>query len=88
MFYGTKGWQCEDYDFDEVIDAALDIDFEYKGHEYTINPCRVPRKVLIIKIPENEVIKIFGCKDDFYTGKLFGRSMKEIIDDSVITWIS
>ena len=39
MFDGTKGWHCEDYDFDEVIDAALDIDFEYEGHEYTINPC-------------------------------------------------
>lgn len=31
MFDGTKGWHCEDYDFDEVIDSALDIDFEYGG---------------------------------------------------------
>lgn len=42
MFDGTKGWHCEDYDFDEVIDAALNIDFEYEGHEYTINPCCIP----------------------------------------------
>lgn len=88
MFDGTKGWQCEDYDFDEVIDAALDIDFEYEGHEYTINPCCIPGKVLIIRIPENEIIKTFESKEDFYTGKLFGKSMKEIIDDSVISWIS
>lgn len=53
MFDGTKGWHCEDYDFDEVIDAALNIDFKYEGHEYTINPCCIPGKVLIISIPEN-----------------------------------
>lgn len=71
-----------------MIDAALDIDFEYEGHEYTINSCCIPGKVLIIRIPENEIIKSFESKEDFYTGNLFGKSMKEIIDDSVITWIS
>lgn len=81
-----KGWKegTRNFDFQDAWDCACDIYLEYNGHEYRI--CLEEGECAFD--PETgEILRRYESKEDFYSSTLFGRPIKEVIDDSYITWI-
>lgn len=81
-----KGWidGTQNFDFQDAWDCACDIYIEYNGREYRIclEECRCAFD------PETgEVLRKYESKEDFYSSTLFGRPIKEVIDDSYLLWI-
>lgn len=83
-----KGWKdgTQNFDFQDAWDCSCDIHIEYNGHEYRIwlesdgEECAFD--------PETrEVLRRYESKEDFYNSTLFGRPIKEVIDDSYLLWI-
>ena len=81
-----KGWKdgTRNFDFQDAWDCACDIYLEYNGHEYRI--C-LEEGEKAFDPKTGEVLRYYESKEDFYSSTLFGRPIKEIIDDSYITWI-
>ena len=81
-----KGWKdgTRNFDFQDAWDCACDIYLEYNGHEYRI--C-LEEDEKAFDPETGEVLRRYESKEDFYSSTLFGRPIKEVIDDSYITWI-
>lgn len=81
-----KGWidGTRNFDFQDAWDCACDIYIEYNGHEYRIclEECRAA-----FDPATGEMLRRYESKEDFYSSALFGRPIKEVIDDSYVTWI-
>lgn len=81
-----KGWKDgeQNWDFEDAWDCSCDIYIEYNGHEYRIclEECRCAFD------PETgDVLRRYESKEDFYNSTLFGRPIKEVIDDSYLLWL-
>lgn len=74
------GWQCVDYDFDEIYDAHICFHFNYEGKKYWCCTDQHPTETRIYEMPDYKLVKTFYGKEDFYNGELFGRPFKEIVD--------
>ena len=83
----VKGWQdgTQNWDFEDTWDVHNDIFFEYKGHEYRI--CLEGDNNLYDVEDGYKVLRHFESKEDFYSSTIFGRPIKEVIDDSYLTWL-
>lgn len=82
-----KGWKdgTRNFDFQDAWDCACDIYLEYNGHEYRIS---LEEDANAYDMEDNyKVLRHYESKEDFYSSTLFGRPIKEVIDDSYITWI-
>lgn len=81
-----KGWTdgVQNFDFLDAWDCACDIYIKYNGHEYRIclEECRNA-----FDTETGEVLRHYESKEDFYSSTLFGRPIKEVIDDSYLLWI-
>lgn len=79
-----KGWKDGDYywDYDEAWDFACDIFLEYNGHNYRIS---LEEDKCVYDLEDGDkVIKRYESKEEFYNSMLFGRPIKEVIDNSYI----
>ena len=74
-----KGWHFTDYEFDELYDAYLTVVFEYKGKEYRLS-CEGDQALYDVETMEK--LWHFTNKEEFYSGIIFGRPIKDVIDDS------
>ena len=82
-----KGWidGTRNFDFQDAWDSACDIYFEYNGHEYRIS---LEEDANAYDMEDNhKVLRHYESKEDFYSSTLFGRPIKEVIDDSYLLWI-
>ena len=81
-----KGWKDgEQYcDFQDAWDFACDIYIEYNGREIRI--CREEGE-RAFDPATGEVFRHYESKEDFYSSTLFGRPIKDVIDDSYLLWI-
>ena len=83
----NKGWKDgeQNWDFDEAWDFHCDIFFEYNGREYRI--CLEGDNNLYDIEDGYKVLRHFESKEDFYSSTIFGRPIKEVIDESYLTWL-
>lgn len=81
-----KGWKdgTQNYDFIEAYECNADIYIIYQGREYKI--CLEDDKNTY-DVETKEVIRHYESEEDFYSSSLFGRPIKDVIDDSYVTWV-
>lgn len=94
-----KGWQCVDYDFDELYDAGINFAFEYKGKKYYLQRDKSPTDVFVYALPEGvdsyadltesqvNIIAVYHTKDEMYNAILFGLPILQVVEDSYILYI-
>lgn len=80
-----KGW-TSGYEWEEAWDAALEFDIEYEGTRYTIS-LEEDEKMRKAD-PPYEIIRRFESKEDFYNAIIFGKPIKQIIDESYLLRLS
>lgn len=83
-----KGWQdgTQNWDFEDAWDVHNDIRFEYNGHDYRI--CLEGDNNLYDVEDGNKVLRHFKSKEDFYSSTIFGRPIREVIDDSYLHYLN
>lgn len=82
----NKGWKdgVFNYDFDEAFECAADIYIIYEGKEYQIS---LEEDQNVYDCETHEIIKHYESEEEFYSSTLFGRPIKDVINDSYITWV-
>lgn len=79
------GWQCVDYDWDEVYDWHICFNFDYNDKTYWCCTDQHPTEVRIYEEPDRkQIVKTFYGKEDFYNGEFMGVPFKQVIDTSRI----
>lgn len=78
-----KGWKPGDYnyDFEDAFECAADIYIIYEGHRYEIS---LEEDQNVYDCETHEIIMHYESEEDFYNSTLFGRPIKDVIDDSYI----
>lgn len=77
--FDELGWIHTDYDWDMMYDCNLCVGFEYRGHIYIIS-CE--EDSAIYDNDTGKVLYTFSSKEDFYSLVIFGRPIKDVIDES------
>ena len=82
-----RGWRDgeQNFDFDEAWDSLCDIFLEYNGHEYRL--CLEEDKNVYDVEDNHRVLRHYESKEDFYGSTLFGKPIKEVIDNSMLLFI-
>ena len=79
-----KGW-TSGYEWEDAWDEALEIEIEYEGTRYMIS---LEKGAMMNKsAPPYETIREFESKEDFYNATVFGKPIKQIVDESYLLWI-
>ena len=79
-----KGW-TSGYKWEDAWDEALEIEIEYEGTRYMIS---LEKGAMMYKsAPPYETIREFDSKEDFYNAIVFGKPIKQIVDESYLLWI-
>lgn len=74
-----KGWHFIDYDFEDLYDVRFTVIFEYQGKEYRLS-CESDQ--CLYETENYTKLWEFHSKEEFYNGVIFGRPIKDVIDDS------
>ena len=79
-----KGWTT-DYAWEDAWDEALEIEIEYEGTRYMIS--LEEGEKMCKADPPYEIIRRFESKEDFYNATIFGKPIKQIVDESYLLWL-
>ena len=81
-----KGWLSTDVPWERIWYIGISFEFEYEGKAYFCCVDQSPDESYVYTLPDYKKIATYpGGEEGFYKAKLFGKSLKEIIDDSYIT---
>lgn len=85
-----KGWKVPDFEFNELVYLGRNVRIEYNSKEYLIQTDKDPKYIYILKLNDGfdgligaEIIAKIK-QEDFYSSEIFGKPIREIIDDSYI----
>ena len=82
------GWRDgeQNWDFCDAWDVGCDIFIQYQGKEYRI--CLEGDNNVYDVEDGYKVLRHFESKEDFYSSTLFGRPIKEVIDNSILLFVN
>ncbi|MBQ6483053.1 MAG: hypothetical protein IJI45_18260 [Anaerolineaceae bacterium] len=84
-----KGWHITDFDFEDIKNVGLSVEFEYCGKTYWLCTDQSPTETYVYTLPEyQKIATYYDGNEGFQKAELFGKPLKEIFNDSFIGWIS